>query len=224
LLLTIPAFYVELVSSSPPPWADAAYLVAAANLAAAVWASRESTTRWQRALASVLVVGLAVAALAPPSSVSQAALAWRLAVAFLTLLVLLWHLRLWVTRGGVVYLLLMALGVLLLCGVGYWWLEPNTPTLSAGLWLAFTTAATVGYGDVVPSTTASRIFSVFVVMLGYGVLSLATAAIATTWIETEERRIEREILRDLHQRLGTLHGEIALLREELQARDKPPSS
>ena len=117
-----------------------------------------------------------------------------------------------------------AVAVLMLCGVGYWWLEPNTPTLADGLWLAFTTAATVGFGDVVPSTPASRIFSAFVVMLGYGVLSLATAAIATTWIETEERRIEREILRDLHQRLGSLHEEIAALRQEIQDRDKPLSS
>ena len=170
------------------------------------------------------MAGLAVAAFAPPSSLSQVALAWRLGVAFLTLMAMLLEMRRWVTRGGTIYLMLVALAVLMLCGVGYWWLEPNTPTLADGLWLAFTTAATVGFGDVVPSTPASRIFSAFVVMLGYGVLSLATAAIATTWIETEERRIEREILRDLHQRLGSLHDEIAALRTEIRDRDKPLSS
>ncbi|HNJ84677.1 MAG TPA: ion channel, partial [Piscinibacter sp.] len=38
--------------------------------------------------------------------------------------------------------------VLVGCGVVYWWIEPHTPTLSDGLWLAFVTASTLGYGDL----------------------------------------------------------------------------
>jgi voltage-gated potassium channel len=99
--------------------------------------------------------------------------------------------------------------------LGFWWLEPTTPTLADGLWLAFTTAATVGYGDLVPTTPASKIFSVFVVLLGLGVLTLVTAAIATSWVETEERIIEREILHDMRREMATLHNELGLVREEL---------
>ena len=51
--------------------------------------------------------------------------------------------------------------------VGFWWLDPKVLTLSDGLWLSFTTAATVGYGDLVPSTHASRAFSVVVVLLAW---------------------------------------------------------
>ena len=222
LLSTIPAFYGELNSAALPSWAPALYALAALTLSAALWQAQ----RWPvhqrpppglRLLDLLLVLGLLVAAVLPSSSLSQTALAWRLALAFLTLAAMVWRLQHLVTRGGVVYLMMAALGVLLLCGVGFWWLEPRAPTLADGLWLAFTTAATVGYGDIVPSTPASRIFSVFVVLLGLGVLTLATAAIATTWIETEERRIEREILHDLHRRLGMLHDEIAALRREQQA-------
>jgi len=104
-----------------------------------------------------------------------------------------------------------------MCGVGFWLLEPRTPTLTDGLWLAFTTAATVGYGDVVPTTTASKIFAVFVVLLGFGVLTMVTAAIATNWIETEERRIEREILRDMRQHIGKVDADLTALRAELRA-------
>lgn len=227
LLLTIPAFYAELLSDGPPPWATAAYVLAAVVLGLGLWTARRGLPRptrlLPRLLDAALMLGMVAAALAPPSSLSRTALALRLVVAFLTLVAMVWRLQHWVTRGGAVYIMLVALGVLLMCGAGYWWLEPNTPTLADGLWLAFTTAATVGFGDVVPSTPASRIFSVFVVLLGYGVLSLATAAIATSWIETEERRIEREILRDLHLRLGSLREEIAALRSELRERDtKPP--
>jgi voltage-gated potassium channel len=221
LLLTIPAFYAELLAAAPAPWSQVVYLAAAvamaASMARAGWGHRPSQALLQaHALDLLLVAGLLAAALGPASSTSPVALILRLVVAFMTLARMVQALRHWVTRGGVVYLMAVACGVLLLCGAGFWWLEPRTPTLADGLWLAFTTAATVGYGDVVPSTPASRIFSVFVVLLGYGVLTLATAAIATTWIETEERRIEREILGDLRRQVHSLHAEIAALRAELR--------
>ncbi|MGL6109068.1 MAG: hypothetical protein ACRC2B_03100, partial [Rubrivivax sp.] len=64
---------------------------------------------------------------------------------------------------------------------------------------------------------ASKIFAVFVVLLGFGVLTMVTAAIATSWIETEERRIEREILHGLRRQIGTVHADLAALRSELRA-------
>lgn len=211
LLATIPAFYAEMLDGDQV-WANLVYGVAALAIAAALahtgWhTSRPRTHATENLLDLLLIPGLLAAALVPASADSAFGLAARLAVALLTLVRLVWALHHWVTRGGVVYLMAVAFGVLLLCGAGFWWLEPNTPTLGDGLWLAFTTAATVGYGDVVPSTPASRIFSVFVVLLGYGVLTLATA-----WIETQERRIEREILHDLHRQVASLRKELAELR------------
>ena len=99
-----------------------------------------------------------------------------------------------ITRRGVVYSLALCLSILGLGGVGFWLLEPSAHTLSDGMWLAFTTAATVGYGDIVPSTHASRIFSVVVVMLGLAVFSMVTASVAAMFVETEERQIERDLM------------------------------
>lgn len=221
LLATVPAFYVELLAAAPQAWSDLAYATAAAVLAGSMAHVAGARRGWRHLLRAqgldvLLVIGLLAAALAPPSSRSSLALLLRMAVAFATLARMVQALRHWITRGGVAYLMGVAFVVLLACGAGFWWLEPRTPTLSEGLWLAFTTAATVGYGDIVPSTPASRIFSVFVVLLGYGVLSLATAAIATSWIETEERRLQRETLQDLHRQIGWLRGEIAAMRAEQQ--------
>jgi voltage-gated potassium channel len=125
-----------------------------------------------------------------------------------------------VTRGGTLYRLVAALLVLLLCGLGFWLLEPTTPTFGDALWLAFTTAATVGYGDSVPTTPASKIFAVLVVFLGVGAITLVAAAIASAWIATEERQIEREILDDLHQQLRAMRAEMEAMRAALP----PPSS
>jgi voltage-gated potassium channel len=113
--------------------------------------------------------------------------------------------------------LLFAGALLVGCGIVYWWIEPRTPSLVDGLWLAFVTASTIGYGDLVPTTPLSRLFSVLVVLIGFGVLSMVTAAIAATWVESQERRIEREILHDLHRQLKGVRDEIAALREQMGA-------
>jgi voltage-gated potassium channel len=221
-LATVPAFYLDMLREQETGLAIAAYIVAAAMLAAALWHTARATghaaahlrANW---LDAVLVAGLVAAALAPPSQGSEWALLMRLAVAFMSLWRMVWCLQHLFTRGGVVYLVALAGVVLLMCGVGFWWLEPTTPTLAEGLWLAFTTAATVGYGDIVPTTPTARIFAVFVVLLGFGVLTVVTAAIATAWIETEERRIERELMHDMHRQIANVQADLAALRSELRA-------
>ena len=218
---TIPAFYLDMLQALPSAWAVAAYALAAAVIAAALvhtgWRSRHLARHVAaNPLDVLLVLGLLAAALMPASGLSSGALALRLGVSLLTLVRMVWALQHLITRGGLMYLLFSATMILGLCGLGFWILEPRATTLGDGLWLAFTTAATVGYGDIVPSTPASKIFSVFVVMLGYGVLSLVTAAIATQWVEAEERQIEREILRDVHHQMDALRAEIKHLRQDLQ--------
>jgi voltage-gated potassium channel len=119
-----------------------------------------------------------------------------------------------ITRQGLLYSLMLCVVIMGLGGMGFWLIEPRAKTLSDGLWLAFTTAATVGYGDIVPSTFASRAFAVVVVLLGLAVLSLATASVAATFVETEERQIERDLMREI----GALRGEVRALRDELRAK------
>lgn len=125
-------------------------------------------------------------------------------------------LRHWPILRRLALQLLVASIILIGCGAVYWSIEPGTPTFADGLWLAFVTASTLGYGDLIPSTHASRVFSVFVVLLGFGVLSLVTAAIAATFVESQERRIEREILHDLHAQMRALRAELEALRDEVR--------
>ena len=120
-------------------------------------------------------------------------------------------------RQGYIYSLMLAMAILVLGGVGFWWLDPKVLTLSDGLWLSFTTAATVGYGDLVPSTHASRAFSVVVVLLGLAVLSLVTASLAAMFVEREVQEEDRVIERDLMREIRHLREELAQLRQEVQA-------
>ena len=118
-----------------------------------------------------------------------------------------------ITRRGLWYSLALCMLILLMGGVGFWVLEPETPTLHDAMWLAFTTAATVGYGDLVPTTLVSRAFAVVVVLLGLAVLSLVTASLAAMFVETEERQIERDLMREI----GALRSEVKAMRAELHA-------
>ena len=122
-----------------------------------------------------------------------------------------------IARRGVIYSLILCGAILLLGGAGFWLLDPGVHTFADGLWLAFTTAATVGYGDVVPSTHVSRMFAVVVVLLGLAVLSLATASLAAIFVEKEveqgeELQIEHELMREIRH----LREEVQSLRREIQ--------
>jgi len=122
-----------------------------------------------------------------------------------------------IIQQGLIYSLLLAVAILGLGGVGFWLIDPNILTLSDGLWLAFTTAATVGFGDVVPSTHASRAFSVVVVLLGLAVLSLVTASLSAVFVEKEVEDEERQIEKDLMREIRHLRHEVADLRRDVQA-------
>ena len=121
--------------------------------------------------------------------------------------------KLVIGRRGLAYSLGLCMLILGIGGLGFWVLEPRAETYSDGLWLAFTTAATVGYGDIVPSTHASRFFAVLVVLMGLAVLSLVTASVAAMLVEVEERAVDSELLREIH----ALRLEVRHLREEVHA-------
>ncbi len=126
--------------------------------------------------------------------------------------------RLWrhkVVRRGLTYSLILVVVILVIGGIGFWMLDPKVNSLQDGLWLSFTTAATVGYGDMVPSTPWSRVFAVLVVLLGLSVLSLVTASLAAIFVEKDvvedERRVEAELLREIRH----LRNEVHLLRRSI---------
>jgi voltage-gated potassium channel len=115
-------------------------------------------------------------------------------------------------RRGLLYSLGLCLLLIIGGGLGFWLLEPRAHSFSDGLWLAFTTAATVGYGDIVPSTHESRAFAAVLVLIGLSVLSLVTASVAAIFVGTEEREIEHDLLKEL----AALRAEVRELSERVR--------
>ena len=126
-------------------------------------------------------------------------------------------------RRGLWYSLALCVAILLLGGVGFWALEPGIHSLQDGLWLAFTTAATVGYGDTVPKTHAGRAFAVLVVLLGLAVLSLVTASLAAVFVERDVEADERQIERDLMREIRLLRDQVHALEQRLPPPAEPAS-
>ncbi len=58
----------------------------------------------------------------------------------------------------------------------------NIKNFSDGLWWAFTTITTVGYGDRYPTTTEGRILAVCLMVLGISLLGVVSATIAAWFV------------------------------------------
>jgi voltage-gated potassium channel len=68
--------------------------------------------------------------------------------------------------------------------------KQNYPEIGDGLWWAIQTVTTVGYGDVVPTSTTGRFIAALVMVVGIGFLTVVTAAITSTFIESGRRRLQ----------------------------------
>jgi voltage-gated potassium channel len=66
----------------------------------------------------------------------------------------------------------------------------NFPGIGGGVWWSVQTVTTVGYGDLVPTTVTGRVIAGLVMLCGIGFITVMTAAITSTFIETARRRLQ----------------------------------
>lgn len=111
-----------------------------------------------------------------------------------------------VSRDAIPYLTFLATISLGGAGAVFYWIEPTVHSYADGLWLAFGTGATVGYGDLVPTTPASKVFAVLMVVVGYAFLSLITASFAALFIGEDERKMRHLLQRDVKLLQNELDG------------------
>ncbi|MFJ9531509.1 potassium channel family protein [Herbaspirillum sp. NPDC101396] len=219
LLLSIPAFYMML-NNDVSPYRDTGrslYVLVALLIAVDMWRLYRKNppgSQYRRlAVVDLLILfGAIASAWSYESSWHFTEWLFRLAycvVVFLRLSVLLAR---YVGPHKLLQIGVFALFVLAIAGEGFLLLEPKIHTYADGVWLAFLTVATLGYGDLVPSVPGSRIFAVFIVLLGYALFSIFTASISAILVGEDEKRLRHE----LHMDTRMLRAEIAALRGELR--------
>jgi len=82
------------------------------------------------------------------------------------------------------------------------------PNIGDSLWWAVQTVTTVGYGDLVPASVAGRLVAALVMLVGIGFLSVITAAITSTFIETARKRIEGNTSDGISTRLDEISARL----------------
>ncbi len=68
-------------------------------------------------------------------------------------------------------------------------IDPAFTSPLDGIWWAWVTVTTVGYGDLVPSTTAGRLFGAFLILMGIGLFSMLTASFSVFFIAQDEKEM-----------------------------------
>ncbi|HCI13469.1 MAG: hypothetical protein A2063_09260 [Gallionellales bacterium GWA2_60_142] len=117
--------------------------------------------------------------------------------------------------------LAVAFVTMVLSGVMISRIDPSIGTVWDGMWWAWVTMATVGYGDVVPHSGAGRLFGALLILFGVVLLSLLTANLAAFFIGSEVEKVEQEekeadrLLKDIAARLERVER---LLEEQRSSR------
>ena len=70
--------------------------------------------------------------------------------------------------------------------------EEDFPSFGIGAWWALVTLATVGYGDVVPTTTWGRVVGSGVILFGVTFLAFLTATVTSLFVSNDQERKSAE--------------------------------
>jgi len=240
-LLALPAYMLDSAEQqNHPAWHTIAGVLDAvifcAFFAEIVWMTRLSSfpARYvsENWLNAVIVIGSLASLLGATTEWIALVRVLRVAVAGLVLIRALAEFRVLFTRRGAPLLVGTAFLILLAAGGMFYWLEPTVNNYWDGLWLAFVTGTTIGYGDIVPTTPAARVFAAFMVLTGVSLVTLFTANVVAFFVGRDEVEMRRELHREIVQlrrdlahlvdaeevrMRKELHSELRALRAELAA-------
>ena len=119
---------------------------------------------------------------------------------FDSVLVMLARQKLWLTLS-------ISFITILIAGIVISVFDPGISDPWEGLWWAWVTVTTVGYGDVVPTSAGGRIIGGFLILLGVGIFSMLTASFSAFLVSKNSDELDSKeekaikILHKIDQRL-----------------------
>jgi voltage-gated potassium channel len=97
--------------------------------------------------------------------------------------------------------------------------DPGTfDTVWLGMWWAIQTVTTVGYGDVVPGSTAGKVIASLLMLGGLSLFAVVTGAITSAFVAQRQREMAAKAdpvaqrLDELTAKLDALQADVARLR------------
>ena len=110
--------------------------------------------------------------------------------------------------------LLVSFLIILVSGTVMSLIDPNVHSTADGIWWAWVTVTTVGYGDIVPVSTAGRIFGALLILMGIGLFTMLTASFAAFFMAEDEKEI-RQQQADNIQKLSLIEQRLLMMESKL---------
>ena len=86
-----------------------------------------------------------------------------------------------------------------------------------GMWWAIQTVTTVGYGDIVPGTTAGKVIASFLMLGGLSLFAVVTGAITSAFVAQAQRRMAGD---PVIKKLDELSAQLEALKADLARVDR----
>lgn len=134
------------------------------------------------------------------------------------LLSLLAHLggrvRTMLSRNELGATVIASLIVIVMAGIMMSALDPGIASPADGIWWAWVTITTVGYGDIVPETAVGKAVASVIMLLGLGLFAMLTASFATFFLRRKEDAIINSE-HNVHKRLSQIEHQLSALENKL---------
>lgn len=125
-------------------------------------------------------------------------------------------------------LLILAALLVLLGGGGFAAVESDTvSSYWEGVWWALSLMTTVGFVGEAPHTEAGRLLSSVLMVAGFGLIAITTAAIASLFVREQEepaQALEQAFERTVAARLDEIGERLARIEQAVHRDDAPPGS
>jgi voltage-gated potassium channel Kch len=97
--------------------------------------------------------------------------------------------------------------------------QHNFPSLGLAFWWAIQTVTTVGYGDVVPTTTAGRLVASLEMVIGVSFVAFLTAGVTSTVIQRGQAQAQEAEASQSERDVQTIVDALAQIREAISDLD-----
>ena len=101
----------------------------------------------------------------------------------------------------------IALTLAVIAAIVEWAVDPGIGSFRDSLWWAIVTVTTVGYGDVVPTSTAGRLVGSLLMLAGVSAIPIATSLVVSVFIsrlQAQQHAQDAEERQELVERLDRI--------------------
>lgn len=106
--------------------------------------------------------------------------------------------------NGFKYIVFITMGFILVGGLSIHYAEGLS--FQDGIWWAFVTTTTVGYGDISPSTISGRLIAIVLMIVGIGMLGSLTSTITSYFIYNKPRTLKEDVLDNIKSKIDDIQN------------------